>query len=523
MNQKVKEAYKEGRRAASLEPQMQQEIRSNIVVRAETASSEVVEKSKIQGSVLSGKRKDFVAGVEKLLMGKTIEAHRQNKRMGIFYFAIFLVLLVAEFILIQWTLEPFDLGTEGFILAIAIMLTGVTAIEEYLRALNSKNPLTFKKYKNWLVFICATFFLATVILLSNARSELIAANSSGSGLENQIAAADKFYSNTNFIYLAIGLAALSIAIIGGVVLHESINRLLVSSPVLSTYRKLRGIETSIAGIAIKIKEWELLPKKAGSEYDKGIHDGPPSDENPLLSPLAMIIFAVILLVAISTLARGAECINESVIVLFDLSGSAKEVDFSNQTEFQKNRLFLDEIIKNLKPGSHLRVVGITDKSFDKPFIILDCQLSQEKGYFSENLAKEKLSLINKWNEIEMNPISKRTDIFGALMLASLLFESETGNKQLIILSDLRNSNGINMETPSLIDMKIMEETEKRGFIANLEGVDVLAFGVSTTNKSFQYWNSLKTFWVEYMKKSGAHLVSFSIERKWDERTDRRKK
>ena len=64
MVQAIKEAYKKGRKAAEFDQDMQNEIRSNIVSRAEEASSEAIEKSKIRGSVLSEKRKELVAGIE---------------------------------------------------------------------------------------------------------------------------------------------------------------------------------------------------------------------------------------------------------------------------------------------------------------------------------------------------------------------------------------------------------------------------------------------------------------------------
>lgn len=515
MFQTLKEAYREGRKAATKDPQKQQEIRKNIIERAQADSNVKIEKLKIHGSMLTEKRKELVGGIERLSFGRSIEEHKQNKTMGIIFLAVFFGFLASEFFLLQWTLRPWGLGVEGFVISFGLMLAGVVAIEEYLRALHSRDQAVYKKWTLWIVFFSVVCFIVSWILLSNARAELIASSAPAQNLKAQIETAKNFYSKTSFMYVAIGLASLAIAFMGGIALHESISRLLVSAPILSTTKKLKLTELSIAQTAIRIKEFEALPKKVAAEFDKGVLNGPLSRENPLLSPVAMIIISILLLFIIVALARGEEPINESVIVLFDLSGSSQEKDYLNQTEFQKNMFFVEEIIKQVEPGTHLRIVGITDKSFDKPYIVLDSKISREKGYFSEKLAKDKLAVLNEWKQVKLEPNTKSTDIFGALILSSILFGDECKKKKLIILSDLRNSIGINMEDMPQIMPGLMQVVEKKGIIADLKGVEVWALGVSTTKKTYQYWNSMKTFWVKYFEKSGASLFSFSIERKWD--------
>lgn len=511
----IKEAYKAGRKAAAMDPQKQQDVRKNIVERSQADATEKIGKLNIQGSLLTEERKELAGGVERLSMGRPIEQHKQNKTMGIIFFVVFFGFLASEFFLLQWTLRPWGLGVESFIISFGLMLAGVVAIEEYLRALHSSDQAVYRKWRMWIVFFSMICFIVSWILLSNARAELITSSSSAQGIEAQIETADNFYSKTSFMYVAIGLASLAIAFMGGIALHEGISRLLVSAPILSTIRRLKLTELSIAQTATRIKEFEVLPQKVAGEFDRGVLDGPVSKENPLLSPVAMIIISLLLLFVIVAVARGEERVNESVIVLFDLSGSAQEKDYLNQTEFQKNVLCVEEIIKQVESGTHLRIVGITDKSFDKPYVILDSKLSKEKGYFSEKLAKEKLAVLNKWKQVKLEPKTKSTDIFGAMILSSILFGDECRNKKLIILSDLRNSTGINMEALPQIESGLMQEVEKMGIVADLRNVEVWALGVSTTKKTYQYWNSLKAFWTNYFEISGANLISYSVERKWN--------
>jgi hypothetical protein len=516
MTQTVKDAYKEGRKAASLEPQRQQERRANVLERAEAFSGEKMEKLKIHGSLLTEERKQTIGGFERLLMGRPIEAHRQNRNMGYIYLALFLVILAAEFWLLQWTFRPFNLGAESFIISLGLMIVGTTALEEYLRMQHSKNPEVYNKRRMWLVFFSAVFFIVSLLLLSNARAALISASPSAESLEAQVNTANQFYARTSFVYIAIALGSLAIAFVSGILLHEAISRLLVSGPVVSHAKKIKEMEHSIAQIASSIKELEALPRKTVNEFDRGVLDGPRSDENPLLSPIGMIVIAIILILAIVAFARGEERVQASVILLVDLTGSSLETDYLGKTEFDKNAQFVEEVMKKLEPGTRLRIVGISEKSFDRPYIVYDGLISMEKGYFSEKLAKNKLVVMNKWKEIKLQPEAKGTDVFGALVLASILFEKECKTKMLITLSDLRNSKDVDMENVPVVDANIMSKVEARGLVADLKEVKVWAVGVSTTRKSYQYWNSLKDFWTQYFQKTGANLISFSVERNWEQ-------
>jgi len=512
MTQTVKDAYKEGRRVAGLEPQRQQEIRANVFERAKTFAEEQIEKLKIRGSLVTGERKQTVSGYDRLLMGRPLEAHRQNLTMGYVYLALFVVILAAEFWLLQWTFRPFDLGAESFIISLGLMVVGTTAMEEYLRMLQSRTPEVYNKWRLYLIFFSATFFIVSLLLLSNARASLISANSSAESLDAQVRTASQFYSRTSFVYIAIALGSLAIAFVSGVLLHEATARILVSRPVVNHAKKLREMEHSIAQIASNIRELEVLPRKVANEFDRGVLAGPLSQVNPLLSPIAMIVVSIILILAIVAFAGAEERASQSTIVLLDLTGSSQGADYVNVTEFQKNVAAVKDVIKKAEPGTHFRIVGITDQSFDKPFVIFDKTLSKEKGYFSEKTAKEKLLMMKNWDELKLEPSSKATDVFGALILASLMFEKECGQKNLIILSDMRNTNLIDMESAQVIHEGFIREIEQRVLIASLKGVKVWALGVSTTNKPFQYWSSLKAFWQLYFEKAGAALVSFSFER-----------
>jgi hypothetical protein len=515
MKQILTKAYEDGRKASAFEPRKQQDLKTNVLERTQALSSEKIEQLKIKGSMLTEERKRLAGGMERLLLGRPIEAHRQNFHMGLFYAALFLVILASEGWLLTWTLAPFGLGAEGFVIAIGLMIVGTVALEEYLRMIHAKNPTVYDRWKMWIVFFSATFFIVAIVLLSNARSALISTASSSGALESQVGVAKDFYSNTKFVYTAIALGSIAIAFVSGIVLQEAVSRIIVSGPVLSNARKTKSIENTIAAIASDISAWGALPKKAAAEYEHGLLDGPRTGENPFLSPVAMILAAIILILFIVIAARGEDKNAQSLMILVDLSGSEQGTDYLEKTEFNKNIRFVEEIIRKMEPGTHLRIVGINDRSFDKPFLILDKEIHKEKGYFSEKLAKEKLDLLNSWKQIKLEPKAKGTDIFGALIYSSLLFENEACQKKLLILSDMRNTTNLDLESPAIVDEKQIQNIEAKGLIANLRSVEVWALGVGTISETYQYWNSLKAFWTKYFEKAGAHLVSYSAERRWD--------
>ena len=161
MVQTLKKTYQEGRKASKLDPQKQKEIRENILERTQVNSDENIEKLKIQGSLLTEKRKHLAEVAERLSLGRPIEAHRQNKTMGVVFLLLFFGFLASEFFLLQWTFRPFGLGTESFIISFGLMLAGVTAIEEYLRSLHSRNPSIYSKWVLWLVFFSVICFIVS--------------------------------------------------------------------------------------------------------------------------------------------------------------------------------------------------------------------------------------------------------------------------------------------------------------------------------------------------------------------------
>ena len=54
------------------------------------------------------------------------------------------------------------------------------------------------------------------------------------------------------------------------------------------------------------------------------------------------------------------------------------------------------------------------------------------------------------------------------------------------------------------------KAEASHLVVDLKEVDVDVLGVDGAGKQFAYWDSLRTFWSEYFKKTGATLREYSM-------------
>ncbi|EFK10017.1 conserved hypothetical protein [delta proteobacterium NaphS2] len=235
---------------------------------------------------------------------------------------------------------------------------------------------------------------------------------------------------------------------------------------------------------------------------------------PPLIPLILVLLAVLIFLIL----RGEAKADQLNIIFLDLSGSQKVTGYSGKkTEFQKNVRSIEDFIRNnLVPGDELKVVGITESTFSRPNVLLDGTVSREKGAFGENLAREKLRLLNKWKNLDLKPTAKKTDILGAANLAAILFSDRPGKKHLIFFSDMRQcTREMDIETPNQIDCKkALATVTQKGLVPDMQGIQVICLGVHSAKKTPVYWRNLKQFWAAFFHQANAKLVTFTMERRF---------
>lgn len=202
----------------------------------------------------------------------------------------------------------------------------------------------------------------------------------------------------------------------------------------------------------------------------------------------------------------------NVVIAIDLTQSEAVQGPTGQSEFQQNVEAVTKQLAQIPADSRVTIIGITDASFAQPYIVLSAQISADAGYFRERLNSARRELMSVWKQRSRNlrPRLPHTDIIGALFLASELFKHSPDSKNaLVIVSDMRNSSpGLDLETPSIVHgySALSHRSQIR---AELNGVQLYAFGVTGAGKSLVYWQSLREFWSEYFRMAGAYIQVYS--------------
>jgi len=138
------------------------------------------------------------------------------------------------------------------------------------------------------------------------------------------------------------------------------------------------------------------------------------------------------------------------------------------------------------------------------------------------MARYRKDMLARLSEkIRSMPESGGSNLFSALFVASRLLADKTGERKIILASDLRNvSEGINMEkAENLQPDRILATLEKQGLTPRLGGIDVIVCGFKanfanapeTTPPSAASITDIETIWTKLLVKWGAKRVRIYAE------------
>lgn len=184
------------------------------------------------------------------------------------------------------------------------------------------------------------------------------------------------------------------------------------------------------------------------------------------------------------------------------------------TDFQKNIEGVSGLLSQVPAGARITVIGITNRSFAQPYILLSAHVPDDAGYFGERLIAAHNQLIQVWKLriSRLEPCFQQTDIIGALQLASEIFAQQPNIEQrtLVIFSDMRQSTPeLNLESSQMVP-SFSIVVRRRDTLPVLQHVQVNILGADGAGKSSAYWQSLKAFWAAYSHSTGAVLCSYSV-------------
>lgn len=512
MNNLFDWCYGEGSNARKQPPETQAKIEQNVRNKLETVQEHEINARNIEGSFFTKVRDEALAKLNSVSEGVSIAVHRQSLMHGSFFLLLVILLLIGEFLIMTWTLSPYSLASEGILISLCITLTGMLATDKYLIQIKKVKPDSHQKYVLYMVVISLVLLLAAGMLLAHSRGVLMGSQNAGSDLKERVEVAERYYQRTSYFPFALGMIGVALSLIMGVVLHDALPRVIISGNAVMLDRKVKKADKRILGARLELQEAEAIVKKGMCEFNKGLNRADGRREGFWLSPVFILLLALLLVLLLVATARGDE--RESVFVLIDLSKSTLCEDYGGENDFKKNLLAVSEVIKKLEPGTEFKIIGITEDSLEKPYFLLEERLMSEKGAFGEKAARAKLTVMEKWQKMNPEAAANETDIFSALALVSFLFKSRQGKKELVVFSDLRASVGFDLERPEFINDDVFNRVKKRGLIPALEGVDCWLLGVSPCGKTSRYLESLERFWRRYFEAARARIVSFSIDREW---------
>ena len=333
------------------------------------------------------------------------------------------------------------------------------------------------------------------------------------GAETQPASSNTFYDRaTVLLCAALLLMAFATETGGGLVLHEAWR----SSPDNSEDwgklgRELIEVRWRMAEIASEIIMLRNAPGIFVARFWRDFYRALLL--NATRSAMTKLLIAFLALIVLAApRARAENRLN--LVIAIDLTRSVAATGPDGQSDFQKNVEGVTRLLAQIPPGTRLTVIGITDHSFAEPYILMSARVPDNPGYFGERLNSAHGQIVRVWTEraTHLTPSFEQTDIFGALELASQLLahQPDPGRKELLVFSDMRESaRCLDLERAKLVPA-FQAIPNKCGEISFLRNVQVYVAGADDVGKSMAYWQSLCSFWTDYLHKSGAILENFSV-------------
>jgi hypothetical protein len=440
---------------------------------------------------------------------------RHHGRKKIFYWAVAIVLTITGFCLAVYTFAPFRLGWPGYLFCAGIATVVPFLVEKLL------DDHRFEVVVKALTAIAAVAGIASLMLLADVRSHLLAHEIQSppqvvidDAQPAEPAPQDDFYGATlGSLRLATVLLSFAMELGAGLALREAWVKAPHNTEDWQRLRaELANVHQQMVSLASQITRLECEPAIFEARFWRDFYKSMLTHTVQSAMKKLLILVAAALIVP-HALAATPQRLN--LVVAFDLSRSVDVKNPDGTTEFQKNVDGVTGVLAQVPAGSHVTVIGITDRSFAQPYILLSASILDDPGYFGERLSAAQRELVRVWKQrsAKLQPKFSGTDILGAFELASQIFNQLSSggeHKALVLFSDLRNhTRELDLETASGLT-KASENSgsafERR---SDLHNAQVIALGVETSRRLDNSWEPMEALWRKYLDASGVRLVMFS--------------
>jgi len=445
--------------------------------------------------------------------------HRARRRRIIYCWSVAAVLIVAGFVLSQLTLEPFQLGLKSLFYCLGIAISVPYLVETMLDRLASE------KLVRVLVTVSSIAALISLMTLAVIRGELLAKHTQedstavvidGEELQTNQGRASFYDDTVPLLQIVMVLLAFSMEVGAGIALHEAER---VSANLGESYEELQraraGVQAKLAELVREIMALQSEPAVFVTKFWRDFHWAVL--KRSIGNAAKVFLVGLLFILFLSTPGTEAQQRVE-LVVLIDLSRSVGANGPDDRSEFQKNVAAVSQVLRRVPAGAHVTILGITDDSFAQPYFLLRATVAPEAGYFGEKLASARQRLETSWKtrSRDLAPSFPGTDLFGAFLVASQIFQEAGAGKRdvLVVFSDMwqetrelkfgRMTGGCARGT--------MEKVRAQKLLANLKDADVEVLGTDSPGRNKAEWACVRDFWMKYLAEAGAKSREYSVTR-----------
>lgn len=444
---------------------------------------------------------------------------RNRRRKAVYYWTVAVLLALAAFVFSLLAFDPYRLGWKSYLYCLGIAIVTPFLIEEIIERWNLEV----------LVKTLATFAgiaaLLSLIFLAVIRGDLLAheidtANqpvvTDDTDSQTQQQPQNDFYRETvALLRLAMALLAVAMELGAGLALHKAWRTSENSGEDWKELRQeLSSIRSQMVALATEMTLLQNEPAIFAAQFWRNFYHAMLTHTVRNAMAKLLLGLVILLLPGLHGYADAQE--QTAIVAAIDLSQSVGGAGPDARSDFEKNVAGVTKLLAAVPGSSRVVVLGITDKSFSEPYILLSARVPDDPGYFGEKLQAAHRQLIALWKRrsAQLQPNFKHTDILGALLTAEHIFSEspQAQQKVLVIFSDMRHSTAeLDFESgnsvPSFTQWKQRPNAVP---VPTLQGVQVYVLGVDGAGKSIGYWQSLKAFWNGYFESAGAALRNYSV-------------
>jgi hypothetical protein len=443
---------------------------------------------------------------------------RNRRRKAVYYWTVAALLIVAAFIFSVLAFDPYRIGWKGYLYCLGIAIVTPFLIEEIIELWNMISLV------KTLATVAGIAALLSLVFLAVIRGDLLAHEIETTNQTVIVDDADStsqpepqndFYHDTvALLRLAMALLAVAMELGAGLALHKAWGTTENSGEDWKELRKeLQDVRRQMVVLATEMKLLQNEPAIFVTRFWRNFYHAMLT--HTVRNAMAKLLFGALIVLLPVLHAQAATQEQTTIVAALDLSRSVGGTGPDARTDFEKNVAGIARLLAQAPASSRVIVLGITDKSFAQPYILLSASVPDDPGYFGEKLQAAHRQLLALWKRrcAQLQPSFAYTDIIGALLAANQLLEgsSNTSRKMLVVFSDMRqNTADLDLESLRSVPSLATYQARSNLQIAQLRGVSVYVVGADNAGKQIDYWQTLKEFWTEYFKRAGANLRGYSV-------------